>query len=72
MQLINPPKIGNLGAFFSSKDVHQSKQYRPHDQNNIFISTEDLMLSNYGAGEDSCKSLGKQGDRPVNPKGNQP
>ena len=30
------------------------------------------MLSNYGAGEDSWESLGLQGDKPVNPKGNQP
>ena len=30
------------------------------------------MFSNCGAGEDSWDSLGKQGDLPVNPKGNQP
>ena len=72
MQLSNLPKIRNLGFFFSLKDVHQSKQYRPRDQNNIFISTDDLMLSNCGAGEDSCKFVGQQGDQLVNPKENQP
>ena len=30
------------------------------------------MLSNSGAGEDSCESLGQQEIKPVNPKGNQP
>ena len=30
------------------------------------------MLSNCGAGEDSWESLGLQGVKPVNPKGNQP
>ena len=27
------------------------------------LSAEGLMLSNYGAGEDSCESLGLQGDQ---------
>ena len=27
------------------------------------LSTEELMLSKYGAGEDSCKSLGLEGDQ---------
>ena len=31
-----------------------------------------MILSNCSAGEDSWKSLGQQGDKPVNPKGNQP
>ena len=30
------------------------------------------MLYNRGAGENSYESLGLQGDKPVNPKGNQP
>ena len=30
------------------------------------------MLSNCGAGEDSCKFVGQQGDQLVNPKENQP
>ena len=30
------------------------------------------MLLNYGAGEGSWESLGLQGIKPVNPKGNQP
>ena len=30
------------------------------------------MLSNFGAREDSSKSLGQQEIEPVNPKGNQP
>ena len=30
------------------------------------------MLSNYGAGEDSCESFGQQAIKPVNPKRNQP
>ena len=30
------------------------------------------MLSNYGAGKDSWESLGQQGDKPVNSKGDQP
>ena len=30
-----------------------------------------LMLSNCGTGEDSWKPLGLQGEKPVNPKGNQ-
>ena len=30
------------------------------------------MISNCGAGEDSWESLGLQGDKPINPKGNQP
>ena len=29
------------------------------------------MLLNCGVGEDSCKSLGLQGDQPVHPKGDQ-
>ena len=29
-----------------------------------------MMLYNRGAGEDSYESLGLQGDKPVNPKGN--
>ena len=33
--------------------------------------TEELMLLNYGVGEDSRESLGLQGDQPVNHKGNQ-
>ena len=36
------------------------------------LSMEELMLSNYGAGEDSSECLGQQGDQLVNPKGNQP
>ena len=36
------------------------------------LSTEELMLLNCGVGEDSCESLGLQGDQPINPKGNQP
>ena len=35
-------------------------------------NTEELMLSSCGAGEDSSESLGQQGDKPVNLKGNQP
>ena len=31
--------------------------------------TEELMLLNYGVGEDSRESLGLQGDQPVNHKG---
>ena len=34
------------------------------------MSTEELMLLNCCAGEDSWESLGLQGDKPVNPKGN--
>ena len=34
------------------------------------LSTEELMLSNYGAGKDSWKSLACK-IKPVNPKGNQ-
>ena len=33
-------------------------------------SAKELMLLNYGVGEDSSESLGLQGD-PVNPKANQ-
>ena len=36
------------------------------------LSTEELMLSNCGVGEDSWDSLGLQGDPTVNPKINQP
>ena len=38
------------------------------------LSTEELMLSNYGAGEDSWElhHLDCKGIKPVNPKGNQP
>ena len=37
------------------------------------LSTKELMVSNYGAEEDSWESLGQQGEiKPVNPKGNQP
>ena len=36
------------------------------------LSAEELMPSNCGVGEDSCESLGLQGDQtPVHPKGNQ-
>ena len=31
-----------------------------------------MLLLNCGTGEDSCESLGLQGDQLVNPKGNQP
>ena len=36
------------------------------------LSTEELMLSNCGAGEDSWESLDCKDCKPVNPKGNQP
>ena len=36
------------------------------------LSTKELMLLNYGAGEDSWESLGNKEIKPVNPKGNQP
>ena len=29
------------------------------------LSAEELMLSNCGAGEDSCEALGQQGDLPI-------
>ena len=35
------------------------------------MSAEELMLLNYGVGEDSWESLGLQGVQPVHPKGNQ-
>ena len=35
------------------------------------LSAEELMLSNFGAGEDSRDSLGPQEDQTINPKGNQ-
>ena len=35
------------------------------------VRTEELMLLNCGVGEDSWESLGLQGDKPVNPTGNQ-
>ena len=35
------------------------------------LSAEELMLLNCGVGEDSWESLGMQGDKPVNPQGNQ-
>ena len=35
------------------------------------LSTEKLMLLNYGVGEDSWESLGLQGDPTVHPKGDQ-
>ena len=35
------------------------------------LSAEELMLLNCGAGEDSCESLGLQGD-PVHSEGDQP
>ena len=36
------------------------------------LLSEELMSSNYGAGEDSWESLGQQEIKPVNLKGNQP
>ena len=36
------------------------------------LSTEELMLSNCDAKEDSSESLGLQEIKPVNPKGYQP
>ena len=33
-------------------------------------TAEELLLSNCGAGEDSCESLGQQEDEPVNSKEN--
>ena len=36
------------------------------------LSTEELMLSNCGAGEDSWECHELQREQPVNPKGNQP
>ena len=36
------------------------------------LSTEELMLLNYGVGEDSWESLGLQGDPPIHSKGDQP
>ena len=35
------------------------------------LSTEELMLLNCGAGEDSCEPLGLQGDPTVYPEGDQ-
>ena len=34
------------------------------------VKTDELMLLNYGAGEDSLESLGQQGDQTSQPKGN--
>ena len=34
------------------------------------LNAKELMLLNCGTGEDSCKSLGLQGDQTVNPKEN--
>ena len=36
------------------------------------VEPEELMLLNYGAGEDSLESLGQQGDQTSQSKGNQP
>ena len=36
------------------------------------LSTEELMLLNCGAGEDSWEFLGHKEIKPINPKGNQP
>ena len=36
------------------------------------LSTEELMLLNYGVGEDSWESLGLQGVQPVHSEGDQP
>ena len=38
----------------------------------IKLSAKELMLLNYGIGEDSWESFGLQGDQPVSPQGNQP
>ena len=35
------------------------------------LITDELMLLNCGVGEDSCESLGLQGDPTVHPKGDQ-
>ena len=35
------------------------------------LSAKELMLLNCGAGEDSCESLGQQGDPKGDPKGDQ-
>ena len=34
------------------------------------LSSEELMLLNYGVGKGSRESLGQQGVKPINPKGN--
>ena len=36
------------------------------------LSTKELLLLNYGAGEDSWESLDSKETKPVNPKGYQP
>ena len=36
------------------------------------LSTEELILFNFGVGEESWESLGLQGDQSVHPKGNKP
>ena len=36
------------------------------------LSAEELVFSNYGAGEDSWEYLDSKQVKPVNPKGNQP
>ena len=36
------------------------------------MTTEELMRLNCGVGEDSQESLGQQGDKPINPKGDPP
>ena len=46
--------------------------YRCEHQTIKKTSTEELMLLNCGAGEDSRESFGLQGDQRVSPKGNQP
>ena len=35
------------------------------------LNAKELMFLNCGVGEDSCKSFGLQGVKPVNPNGNQ-
>ena len=59
--LLGRKVMTNLDSIFKSRGITLPTKVRLRR-----LSAEELMLLNYGAGEDSCKSLGLQGD-PTSP-----
>ena len=51
------------GNSYKSIAKKKGKEKQATDLNRRTLSTEELILSNCGAGEDSCESLGQQGDQ---------
>ena len=73
-QLIKKQKhhFADKGLYSQSYGFSSSYLWKWELDHKKRLNAEELILSNYGIGEDSWESLGQQGDKTVSPKGNQP